>query len=99
MIRGWFIGSFHPTALNTNVVEVAVKSYVSGDFEGRHHHKIATEVTLLIRGKARMNNVEYSDGDIIVIPPGESTDFLALTDLIIVAVKIPGATDDKYDGR
>jgi hypothetical protein len=28
--------------------------------------------------------------------PGEGTDFLALTDAITAAIKIPGAKNDKY---
>lgn len=31
--------------------------------------------------------------------PGDVTDFQALTDVINVVVKIPGANDDKYEVR
>ena len=43
-----------------------------------------------------MNGVEYKQGDIIVIEPGESTDFEVLEETITTVVKIPGATNDKY---
>src|SRR4051812_16497175 len=96
MIGGWFIGAFTPTAHSTTDVEVAVKRYVAGDREAAHHHRIATEVTLLVAGQARMGDVELSTGDIVVLDPGEVSDFEAITDVTLVAVKHPGARDNKY---
>lgn len=97
MIRGWFIGNFEPSLLKTNDVEVAVKKYAKGDYEESHYHKIATEFTVIISGKVRMNGVEYSEGDIIVMAPNESTDFECLEDgTVNIVVKIPGANNDKY---
>ncbi|MBL4900976.1 MAG: cupin domain-containing protein [Colwellia sp.] len=99
MIKGWFIGAFEPTLINTNDVEVAVKEYKYGDSEGLHYHKIATEITVIVSGKVKMNNVIYNKGDIIVIEPNEATDFEALEDTICTVVKYPGASDDKYLGE
>lgn len=99
MTKGWFVGNFTPTLLPTNDVEVAIKQYRQGDSEGRHHHRIATEITAIVAGSVRMNDVVYSAGDIVVIEPGESTDFLALEDSTTVVVKHPGANDDKYMGE
>jgi quercetin dioxygenase-like cupin family protein len=96
MTRGWFVGKFAPTALNTDAAEVAVKSYRAGEYEASHHHKIATEITLILSGEVEMNQIKHSGGDILVIAPGESTDFRALTDVVTVVVKVPGASDDKY---
>ena len=96
MIGGWFIGNFNPSLLKTNDVEVAVKNYKAGDEEEAHYHKIATEYTVILKGKVRMLGVEYNEGEILTIPPMESTDFLALTDVTTVVVKIPGASNDKY---
>jgi hypothetical protein len=93
---GWFIGNFKPSLLQTNDVEVAVKSYKSGTYEERHFHKVATEYTVIVQGKVRMNGLEYISGDIIVIEPNESTDFEAITDVVTVVVKVPGANNDKY---
>jgi hypothetical protein len=76
---------------------VAVKHYKKGDYEGRHLHKIATEYTVIITGRVRMNGVEYGPGDIIVMEPHEATDFEVLSDIAVnVVVKMPGANDDKY---
>lgn len=97
MTKGWFVGNFEPTLLRTNDVEVGVKSYKKGDYEDRHYHKIATELTVITRGRVKMNGIEYKEGDIIVMEPGEPTDFECLEDgTQNVVVKIPGANNDKY---
>lgn len=96
MVKGWFVGNFEPTLYKTNAVEAAVKVYKAGDHEDAHYHKIATELTVIVSGKVRMNGVEYGPGDIIVMEPGEVTDFEALTDAVNAVVKLPGANNDKY---
>ena len=99
MVKGWFVGNFDPTLLKTNDVEVAVKEYKQGDYEEKHYHKIATEITVIVSGRVKMNDVEYKKGDIIVTEPFESTDFEALEDTVNTVVKYPGANDDKYLGE
>jgi len=100
MVKGWVVGNFEPTLYKTNDVEVAVKRYNKGDFEGNHYHKIATEITVIISGRVKMNGVEYNAGDIITMEPNEATDFEALEDgTVNVVVKLPGANDDKYEGE
>ena len=96
MTKGWFIGNFMPTLHATEAVEVAVKEYPADFTEEWHYHKIATEFTVIVSGEVEMNGCRYSKGDIIVIPPGEGTDFHTLTPTITTVVKIPGATQDKY---
>ena len=97
MSRGWFVGDFAPTALRTQAAEVAVKSYVAGAVESRHMHKVAPEITLILSGRARMNEESFGAGDIIVIDPGDSADFEALTDVTLVVVKVPSVAGDKYE--
>ena len=96
MSKGWFIGDFEPSLYKTNEVEVGVKHYKAGDKEELHHHKIATEFTVVIIGEVKMSGKYYSRGDIIKINPGITTDFLAITDVITVVVKLPGSKNDKY---
>lgn len=99
MIKGWFVGNFEPTLLKTNDVEVAVKEYKKGDYEAKHYHKIATEITVITQGRVKMNGREYKKGDIIVMEPSETTDFEALEENTTnVVVKLPGANNDKYEG-
>ncbi len=65
-------------------------------FANAGYHKIATEFTVIVSGEVEMNGQRYSKGDIIVIAPGEGTDFEALTPTITAVVKLPGAAHDKY---
>lgn len=96
MKGGWFVGNFEPSLYKTNDVEVAVKRYNAGDYENWHYHKIATEITTIISGRVEMNGQIYEEGDIIVIEPGQGTDFRAVVETVNVVVKIPGANNDKY---
>ncbi|WP_113651710.1 hypothetical protein [Pedobacter namyangjuensis] len=96
MFKGWFIGNFEPSLFKTNDVEVGLKEYKMGDYEGVHYHKIATEYTVIVCGQVEMNGIEYNEGDILVIEPYDKTDFKALTDVKTLVVKLPGANDDKF---
>ena len=96
MFNGWFVGNFSPSLYITNDVEVGIKTYEAGDYESYHFHKIATEITVIVSGEVKMSGNHYLAGDMIVIEPGEKTDFLALTDVTTVVVKLPGANNDKY---
>jgi len=98
MVKGWFVGNFEPTAYRTNACEVGIKTYVKGDKDDLHHHKIATEITVIQKGKVRMNGCVYETGDILVIHPNNATDFEVLEDTTTVVVKVPGASNDKYMG-
>lgn len=96
MLHGWFVGGFKPTAFDTQACEVGVKTYQAGYYEPPHYHKIATEITLILSGRVLMCGQEWRGGDIVVIEPGDVTDFLAITDVTNVVVKVPGALDDKF---
>lgn len=96
MTKGWFVGAFEPTLLHTNDCEVAVKQYKQGDKEGAHYHRIATEITVIVTGHVRMAGREWHAGDIVLLEPGEVSDFEALSDTVTVVVKHPGASNDKY---
>lgn len=95
-VRGWFVGGFEPTLYRTTEVEVAVQNFKKGDKEPAHCHKIATEITTIISGRAKMGGAFLEAGDIIKIEPGTFTDFEALEDTVTSVVKLPGALNDKY---
>lgn len=97
MLNGWFVGNFEPTLYQTNDCEVAVKSYKKGDKEKAHFHKIATEITVIIKGKVKMFDKVYREGDIVIVEPNEITAFEALENSMNVVVKLPGANNDKYE--
>ena len=97
MVGGWFVGAFTPVALACAGAEVAVKTYHAGAMEMAHEHRVATEVTLLLSGRARMCDRELSAGDIVVLPPGTVTGFEAVEDCVTVVVKTPSVLGDKYE--
>ena len=96
MKGGWFAGDFSPSVLRSREFEAACKFYKKGTAESAHVHKIATEITLIARGRARMNGVEHTTGDIVVLDPGEASDFHALEDTITMVIKSPSVIGDKY---
>jgi quercetin dioxygenase-like cupin family protein len=98
MVKGWFIGDFSPALMRTECVEAAVKYYNKGDYESAHCHKISREITVVAKGLVKMNKREYAAGDIILIEPGETTDFECMEDgTVTMVVKIPSLTNDKYE--
>lgn len=96
MFKGWFIGDFSPAVYKTNEFEVGIKYYKAGDNEPSHHHKISTEITVIVFGEAIMNNKTFRAGDIIIISPNESTNFIVKKDTCTVVVKFPSSNNDKY---
>ena len=96
MKGGWFVGDFSPVVLRSKEAEVAVKFYVRGAREDRHVHRVAHELTLILNGSVRMNGEDLAHGDIVMLEPGEPTDFEALTDVTTVVVKVPSIIGDKY---
>lgn len=96
MTKGWFVGDFDPVVLRSAAAEVAVKTYAAGDYESPHYHRVATEVTLIVSGSVIMAGERLDAGDIMVVEPSEVADFRVLTDTITVVVKLPSATNDKF---
>ncbi|WP_058088119.1 hypothetical protein [Aquabacterium parvum] len=96
MQGGWFAGDFTPTIVHSKDFEVAVKHYQAGAKEAKHHHKVAQEVTVISSGTVRMNGVTYGEGAIVVLEPGDMTDFEAITAATTVVLKTPSVAGDKY---
>lgn len=96
MIKGWFVGDFYPSILKTKDFEAGVKEYKKGEKEGKHVHKIGTEITVIVRGKVIMCDRVIKEGEMILMEPGVATSFEALEDTITFVVKNPSAIGDKY---
>lgn len=94
--RGWIVGNFSPALFNSNDIEIGIKKYQTGDKEVCHMHKIITEYTVIIAGKFKMNNIIYSENDIIMVKPGETTDFECLENGANLVIKTPSDPKDKY---
>ena len=95
-IKGWLVGDFKPSIINSKDIEVGLKYYKKGDKETSHVHKIITEYTIVVSGKIRMNDKVYSGKEIVEILPNTSTDFESLEDSITLVIKSPSIPSDKY---
>ena len=98
MVRGWFVGDFQPAALSLGAAEAAIQHFPAGTVEAEHHHRAATEVTVIVSGRAVMCGRVVEAGDILVLPPGTATSFEALEDTVTAVVKTPSVPGDKYPG-
>jgi len=96
MINGWFVGDFYPAVLKTKNFEAGMKCYKKGDKEGKHYHKIATEITLIASGKVIMCDRIIGAGEMILMEPGVATSFEALEDTITFVIKTASVMGDKY---
>lgn len=96
MTGGWLVGNFEPHVIKSSDIEVAVKYYTAGQVESPHHHKIATEITVVVQGQVIINGEVYEPGSIIQVNPNESIEFMALTDAITTVIKTPSVSNDKY---
>lgn len=95
MKLGWFIGNFSPSIATSNDFEVCLKRYKAGETEPRHYQKFATEITLVVEGSVRMNELTLHPDDILLLEPNEAYDFEAITNCVVVAVKFPSLPNDK----
>jgi quercetin dioxygenase-like cupin family protein len=94
--KGWLVGDFEPSIVKTKEYEFLVRSYKKGEKEPTHVHKVAYEITVIVSGKARMNNEILSAGDVIYLTPGDASDFECLEDCSTAVIKSPSAIGDKY---
>ena len=95
MTKGWFVGDFLPSAYKANY-EIGLKKYAAGDIEPRHHHRLATEFTVVVSGKISMNGVVFYEGDIIQVDPFEDIKFECIEDATTVILKTVSVSGDKY---
>jgi mannose-6-phosphate isomerase-like protein (cupin superfamily) len=96
-IGGWVAGDFDPTIIKTPDFEVSVKNYTEGEYQERHVHYEADELSIIVKGSARMNEKVYKKGDIILMEKGEATDFYPLEDgTITCVIKTPSIPGDKH---
>ena len=97
--KGWIVGNFDPTLEKMSEVEVALQSYSVGDEEPLHHHKVATEISLVVTGIATFNNRTIKAGEGVIIKPKKANVFKAITDCQVLVIKYPSDPSDKYMGK
>lgn len=98
-VKGWLVGDFEPSLFRSKDIEVGVKEYTAGTVEASHHHKIATEYTIVLSGIVNMLGQEFGEGDIVVIEPGVSNTFISVTDSTLLVIKTPSVMGDKYEDK
>lgn len=96
MKGGWFIGNFEPSAFKTKNFEVAYTKHKKNSPWPKHYHKKATEITLIVKGKVKINDEVFSEGDLLVVNPNEIVDPTFLEDVEFVVVKTISDVNDKY---
>lgn len=94
--KGWLVGNFEPSLINSKDIEVGLKYYKKGDKESSHVHKIITEYTIVVSGKIKMNDEVYIEKDIVKILPNIPTNFESLEDSITLVIKTPSIPSDKH---
>lgn len=92
---GWFIGNFEPSIFHTKRFEVGYKKHKKGEHIEPHYHECSTEWTLIIKGKEKINDKIYSEGDIIEIKPDEIVHVEILEDLEVLVVRNKSIPEDK----
>lgn len=93
--RGWVIGDFQPSILQTPNFEVGIMYHPSGQKIDYHYHEKITEYNVLISGKMKIQDTIIDAGTIFILPPYEIADPIFMENSIIVCVKTPSIPTDK----
>jgi quercetin dioxygenase-like cupin family protein len=96
MTRGWFIGDFDPVSFKTKNFEVGKGHHKKGETWDKHYHKLATEITLILKGKVKINDEIFVQGDIFIIEKNEVVEPLFLEETEYVVIKTISDKNDKY---
>jgi len=96
MHNGWFIGNFNPSVHKNPDFEVAHHRHPSGYKTPKHTHKLAMELTYVMKGKILIRGQEISAGQMFIYEPFEVADGEILEDVELMVVKWPSIPDDKY---
>lgn len=93
---GWIIGDFNPTLIRTKLFEFAYKEHEAG-FKTNHVHKIAAEISIVVRGVCKVNGELFTTGKGFLLSAGEAVMFEAISDCSLSVMKFPSVANDKYD--
>ncbi len=96
MKAGWFIGDFEPSVFKNPFFEVAHHQHEAGYVTPRHTHKIAQELTYIVKGKLLVDGQELSAGHMFIYEPNDIADVKVLEDVDVIVVKWPSVPSDKY---
>lgn len=94
---GWFIGDFEPSLLKGAGFEASLKLHKKGENWPIHFHKTATEYNVVAVGRMTIQGIQMEAGSVFVLHPFEVADPIFHEDTVIVCIKHPGATNDKFE--
>jgi quercetin dioxygenase-like cupin family protein len=96
MKNGWFIGNFEPSIFKNCFFEIAHHVHPAGYITPRHFHKIAQELTYIIKGKLIVENKVLQAGQMFLYEPNEIANVKVIEDADLIVVKWPSIPQDKY---
>lgn len=95
-IKGWIVGDFNPSLIKTKEIEIGILDLKSGECGDGHFHKRHTEYNIIIKGKAKIKDKIYLDGDIFIYNSFEKSNVEYLCDTKLLVIKTPATKNDKY---
>jgi hypothetical protein len=96
MHNGWFIGNFEPSVCKSEHFEVAHHKHPAGYETPRHTHKLAMELTYILKGVLDIRGQILKSGQMFLYEPFEIADAKVLEDVELIVVKWPSFPSDKY---
>lgn len=96
MHNGWFIGDFEPSVYKNAGFEVAHHKHPAGYKTPRHTHKLAQELTYILKGKLDIRGETLVAGQMFLYEPMEIADAEIIEDVELIVVKWPSVPSDKY---
>ena len=85
--KGWIIGDFEPSIFKNQFFE----------YPPKHTHKIATEVSYIIKGELIASGKNLRKGDMWIYEPNDIADVSFIKDTELIVIKWPSIPSDKYD--
>tara|TARA_R100000005_G_scaffold77571_1_gene44796 strand:+ start:183 stop:503 length:321 start_codon:yes stop_codon:yes gene_type:complete len=96
MVKGWFIGDFEPSVFKNPFFEVAHHKHEAGYVTPKHTHKIAQELTYIVRGALLVDGQKMTSGQMFLYEPHDIANVTVLEDVDLIVVKWPSVPSDKY---
>jgi len=95
MKRGWLVGNFEPSILKTDLFEVGYMRHKKDEYSSPHLHNEVNEYNVLIKGKIKINNEIFEEGNIFLIPKRMLTHAIFIEDCEVLCIKVPSVPSDK----
>jgi len=93
--RGWIIGDFKPSLLQTSAFEVAVLYHKKAESIAKHKHEHAIEYNVVLSGCLEVNNEIVRENDIFIFDKNEVANVKVLEDTKVLCIKTPSVPKDK----